>query len=668
MRKAAFYLRMAAQNLRKNALFYLPFGFTGAGCAAMCYIMWYLRYNELIDTMPGSMYVSSMLAMGSGVMVFLVAWIMLYANGFVMKRRRKELALYNILGMEKRHVAILQGLEMVFLYAGCVIAGVAGGALLSKLVLMLLLNLLRFPVPLGFAFCVRGAQETAVGFAVLFAFLYLKNLWQMRSLSPIELLHSGSAGEREPKSHRLLALFGLLALAGGYGLSFFVEDAVLVILLFFVAVALVILGTHCLFGAGAVVVLKALRRNKVFYYKPRNFTAVSGLLYRMNQNAKGLANICVLATTVLVSVATTVCLYAGTEDSLARNFPDEIRLSVGLEPERFLESDFTGMDRAVQAAAAEYGCTPEEITTHVRTSLTAWRDGGQCVVNESVSPDQPNAFALFVVTAEDYARAAGEQVALAADEVLWYGAGDVPEGLTVGASRFRIAGSATRYPYAMDANGSARGIVVADRAVLYGLYQYRVSIGQGKPTLYYGAALNPKNLNEDTLLACSAAVHAAAEKTASQNGSYLPDSVNTPTRAAVRDEYYNMYGSFVFLGIFLAIMFMMATVLIIYYKQISEGYEDRERFVILQKVGMSAAEVRGTIQSQVLMVFFLPLAVAALHMAAAFPMLFRMVGMFGITNGRLFMGCMAVTLAVFAVCYVAVYMVTARKYYKIVRM
>lgn len=668
VRKAAFYLRMAAQNLHKNALFYRPFALTSSGCAAMCYIMWYLRYNELIEKMPGSTYISTMLTMGSGIMVFLVVWIMLYANSFVMKRRRRELALYNILGMEKRHVAVVLGLETVFLCAGSVVAGVAGGALFSKLVLILLLNLLRFQVPMGFSFCWKGAQQTAIGFAALFGFLYLKNLWQMRTLSPIELLHSGSAGEQEPKSRRLLALFGVLALGAGYGLSFFTEQPALVILLFFAAVALVIIGTHCLFGAGSVVVLKGLRRNKKFYYKPRNFTAVSGMLYRMNQNARGLANICILATTVLVSVATTVCLYAGAEESLARNFPDEIRITASLEPENYLAADFTPLDRAVQEAAAVYGCAPGEVATHARTTLSARWNGSGCEVNEKVSADAQDAFSLFVVTAEDYTRTTGEAVSLQAGEVLWYGGGALPDSLAVGGETFAVAGRAEQYPHRMDPSGTSCGIVVADRAVLYAMYEYRVSIAQGKPSILYEAALNPTRLDEQTLIACGEALRAAVEQAAGEGRICQVGSAKNYTRAAVRDEYYNMYGSFVFLGIFLAIMFMMATVLIIYYKQVSEGYEDRERFVILQKVGMSAAEVRRTIQSQVLMVFFLPLAVAALHMAAAFPMLLRMVGLFGITNGRLFLGCMAATLAGFGACYVAVYVCTARKYYKIVRM
>ena len=340
MTKLALYFRLAGQNLIKNRQYQFPFFLTGAGCAAMCYLIRFLNYNKGINEMYGAVYVAQMLALGSIIMGFLMIWIMAYANGFVIRRRGRELALYNILGMQKGNVAVVLGLEMLALCAGCILAGVAVGALFSKLALMLLLRLMQFEVPFGFSFSLAGAWQTAVIMGILFFCLYLFDLRQVWKASPIDLLHSDQVGERQPKSNWLLALFGLVALGAGYYIAAATTDLLMIILLFFLAVALVIVGTHCLFGAGSVVVLKLLRKNRRFYSQPRHFTAVSGMIYRMNQNARGLANICILATTVLVSVATTVCLYAGIGTTLDNMYPNAIGMSGPCDGELYRESDF----------------------------------------------------------------------------------------------------------------------------------------------------------------------------------------------------------------------------------------------------------------------------------------------------------------------------------------
>ena len=676
MHKLSFYPRMALRNLRQNRLFYGPFALTAAVCTGMCYIMRYLSYNDLLQTMRGASYIVMMLGLGSFIMIFLAVWIMAYANGFVIRRRKRELALYNILGMEKRHIARVLGIETLFLYLGCTLTGILGGALFSKLVLLGLLKLIKYDITMGFNFCWQGAAETAVGFAVLFFALYLYNLRQVQKASPIELLHGGEVGEKEPKSRFLLALFGLLTLGGGYALSLFTENALLAILLFFVAVALVIIGTHCLFGAGSVVALKALRKNKKYYYQPRHFTAVSGLIYRMNQNARGLANICILATTVLVSVATTVCLYTGIDGAVKKNFPNEIELRTLYEEGRYMDADPAALDNAVQAVADRYGCPAGSLDAYDMLTLATRYDSAQGLYQVIDNGGVPATDIFVIYTLAEYNAFSGQSATLAPGEVLFYGKGELADDgtLTIGNRHFTVKQRLDRF--AKEQSDYEQGgvpmryLVVADRETLYQFYQQwqTQSAGNWPTAINRMIDLNPGTLDETAIQNLAAEIGGNALTVVNENGNFVDKNAYVFCQAGMFAEYYNMYGGYVFLGLFLATMFMIATVLIIYYKQLTEGYDDRERFVILQKVGMSAEEVRGTISAQVRLVFFLPLGVAGLHVAAAYPMLMRLVSAFGITDSGLFIACILGTLAVFTVCYVAVYAATAKKYYRIVRM
>ena len=666
MTKLALYLRLAGQNLVKNRQYYFPFFLIGSACTAMCYLMLFLTYNDSVMEMRGAAYVLLMLGLGSVIMAFLSVWIMAYANGFVIRRRNRELALYNILGMQKSNIAAVLGFEMLFLCLACVAASLALGALFSKLMLLVLLRLMRFEVVMGFSFSIPAAWQTAAAMAMLFFCLYLFDLRQVRRADPINLLHSDRVGEREPKSRWLLALFGLVTLGAGYYIAATTTDIAMVILLFFVAVALVIVGTHCLFGAGSVVALKALRKSKRFYYQPRHFTAVSGMIYRMNQNARGLANICILATTVLVSVATTVCLYAGIGTTLDNMYPNAIGLSGPCDGELYRESDFDDWNARLEEVAAGYGVTPDQYAGFPLLLVDTHYAEGTFVADVPIDQVEPSGWTLQMMPASDYTRLTGEQVSLQPGQVLACG---LPEGLsdfTVGGVPMTAVGQCSAFP---PVDGQYIGdnvvcLVVADWDTLNGLVSSIETTGNGYlPPVWYFVVCNPEGLTDDQVQHCAADMLHAADP--------LPDGLKRVvafTRSYMRDQMYSMNGSFVFLGIFLAVMFTMATVLIIYYKQLSEGYEDRSRFLILQKVGMSAAEVRATIRSQVLMIFFLPLIMAAIHLAAAFPMLFRLISAFGVADQGLFVLCCLVTLGVFALCYVAVYALTAKKYYAIVKM
>lgn len=665
MNKWKLYLRMGTRGVVSNRQLYLPYSLAAAGCAAMCYLLRYLNYSELVATMRGGEYVRLMLSLGSIIMVFLVVWIMAYANGFVMNRRARELALYSVLGLRRRDIAAIHGVETALLYLGSTAAGLAAGALFSKLALAFLLRLMLTPIPLGFSFSLVGAAESALAFAALFIWFYLRDLRRICRTKPIELLHAGQMGDREPKSRVLPALLGVVTLGGGYAISFFTTDLLMVIVLFFAAVALVIIGTHCLFGAGSVVLLKALRRNKKFYYHPRRFIAVSGLIHRMNQNARGLANICILVTTVLVSVATTVCMYAGIENTLDKNFPNEIMVSGFCDTDALAGTDYTCLDDLVAESVAPWTDAPTQ--GFAFCSLGARKtEAGYASVN---SNDPTGQTGFYLISAGDYTALTGQAANLEPGTalILWPdgGSGD----LVLDGVSWKNAGQPVQWPrantYFPSAEVGTVWVVLPGREDLAATVRAAEAAGT-RADAHYSVLLNPTGLTEEELIACADGIF-----------DVLPEEGDTPgfsggvyifDRAGMRVQYYQMNGSFVFLGVFLAMMFSLATVLMIYYKQLSEGYEDRGRFVILQKVGLSAGEVRAAIRTQVLGVFFLPLAGAAVHLAAAAPILMRMISVFGLADAPLFWLCAAGTLGVFALCYTGVYALTARQYYRIVRM
>ena len=666
MRKLRLLGRLAVQNLTNNRQETFPFALTGAFCAAISYIMWYLTYSDFVGSMRGGSYVALILLLGRLVMVFLSVWILAYANRFVMRRRQRELALYHVLGLEKRDIAAILGLETLLLWLFCTAGGVAVGVLFSKLVLLILLRLVQFDVILGFSFSLPGLLQTALSMGVLLAALYLYNVVQLGKAKPIELLHAEQVGEREPRTRIPQAVLGVAALGLGYYISASTTDLRMVISNFFIAVVLVIWGTHLLFGAGSVALLKLLRRNKAFYYKPRNFTALSGLIYRMNANAKGLANICILVTMILVSVATTFALYAGMAQTLDTLHPHEITVTIDHDLPAVQDDAMDDVITAMQQAAAPYTTAPGKGYLLWGEIVVPDAEGNFAVSTNFVTTGH-NDYVISMMTAADYDALYGTTTALDPGTALVSGLPAGQTTLTVEGMTWQVVGQAQELPHkAASANRQYLNVVVPDRDPLFAVPAHAKANG----ALYTGTAdyywvLDPTGLSEQQMADCAAAIQDAAQQASGAEDWY---DCKAETRAEKQQDYYNLYGSFVFLGLFMAVMFTMATVLMIYYKQLSEGHEDRGRFLILQKVGMGAGEVRATIRKQVLLVFFLPLATAALHLVAAFPILLVMLQMLGGVDLVLFRQVAALTFAVVAACYVVVYLFTAKKYYQLVRM
>ncbi len=672
MRKSGFFPRLALVNLVRNGRFYGPYLLSCLVTAAMYYILLFLAYNQGLDNVRGAMYLKSFAGVGCFVAALLSAVILLYANSFVMKRRQRELGLYNILGLEKRHIARMCLWETLFCTAVTLVGGILLGILFSKAVILLLLKLARVPAQFGMEISFRGIWETVVLFGVLFFCTLLKNLWVLSRSKPVELLRSASAGEREPRTKWILVVLGVLTLGGGYFIAITTKNPIEAMVFFFGAVFLVIIGTYCLFTAGSIAVLKRLRANPKFYYQTRHFTAVSGLLYRMKQNAVGLASICILSTMVLVTVSTTIAMNIGLEDSLNEMFPYDIEFLQDLENQ---PGDPMEHMREVEAAAgASGGFTESRYYTRywvycgIRGDEIALNLGQDCTRTE-----------VEVVTAEDYARLTGRDVILAPDEVL-----ACPRNLPGFPADFTISAYFSDTPagaLAADDDRTALPFHVREEITEVIHHATTTLLGAEDSRLFLVVSdretaerimdLDTSRSARQFRVQMNLTAKGYQEKLAQTESlvyilSQRDDGVGFTSKQDNAQEFYTMYGGFLFLGIFLGLLFLLATVLIIYYKQISEGYEDQRRYLILRQVGMSRKEVNVSIHSQILLVFFLPLGAAALHVVMAFPMLSKMLELFNLFDVKLFALCAVGTLAVFCLIYALVFVLTARAYSRIV--
>lgn len=655
MRKSGFYPKLALTNILRNGQFYLPYFLACSGTAAMFYILCFLTWSDLIGTLRGGNIVQSMLYLGCIVVALFSVVLIFYTNGFLMKRRRRELGLYNILGMEKRHIARLLCCESLLLGGSSIMAGIAVGILLSKLMLLVLLKLLKLNAAMGFSVSGSGVLNTVLLFATIFLATLLLNLARIYLAKPVELLFSDTVGEGEPKAKWVLVLIGILTLAAGYGIANVVKQPLSALLLFFVAVILVIIGTYCLFTAGSIALLKRLQANKKFYYRPEHFTAVSGLLYRMKQNAVGLASICILSTMVLVTVSTTVCLYLGAEDALTSRYPTDVLATCDLEQDG---APTTPMEvkAAVEQAVAGAGRTASNVRDYTYLTFTAKLSGNTLVLDPSDSATGQYRV-VVVLTAAEYGRLTGQRPSLQADEVLSYSADrQLPKLFYLGQVPYHIVQQLDDLPAIGNTSAyitSVQYLVVANDQVLKTWNQMQQeAYGKQASGLTYEMIFNLDGTDQQKS-ACADTISALG-------------GVSASCRQSESAEFYALNGGFLFLGLFLGLLFGTATVLIIYYKQISEGYEDQRRFQIMQKVGMSEQEIRRSVCSQILMVFFLPLAAAAIHIAAAFNMITRILVVFSLTNVKLFALCTLGTLVCFSIIYALVYWATAHTYYKIV--
>lgn len=669
------YVKLAATNIKNNKQFYLPYLLTGVLSVAMFYLMMAMKENPGLESLGGGADdIRMILAMGVFVVGVFVCIFLFYTNSFIMKRRKKELGVYNILGMEKKHIAKVMFLETLFTMIVAIGGGLGFGIAFNKLLTMTLYRLTDVELNVPFYISGAGCRFTVELFVLIYGAAFLYNIMQVKLANPIELLHGSNTGEREPKTKVLMTIIGLVSLGAGYYMAVNTPNALAAISNFFVAVMLVILGTYCLFTAGSIALLKLLRKNKKFYYQTKHFTTVSGMIYRMKQNAVGLANICILSTMVLVTVSTTVCMYIGVEDGIKTRYPAEISISADYTS---LPQQAEEIEEMATASLKESGRTITNQVSYLNVYFTGIRNGNEITVSGTDSSDvmdMTNLVVVYLTTKENYEAQTGVQVVdLNADEIAVASMSSFKNETVVFVGDEYAVKESRSAAEDFDEESVAIDVfyfIVSDQAALeetIALLQDNLTNSGTSLQICYDWLIDIDGTGTEKQEAAAAMVQRISDW---ENGSAEKEdgflSTYIETRESARGTFYRLYGALFFLGLFLGTLFLMVTVLIIFYKQISEGYEDKERFAIMEKVGMSNEEVKRAIRSQVLMVFFLPLVVAIVHVCVAFPMIRLLLEALNLTNMPLFMGCVAGTALVFAIIYLIVFFLTSRSYYKIV--
>lgn len=659
------YTKLAITNIKNNRQFYFPYLLTGIITVAMFYIMCALESNPGIQSMPGAKDLGLILRLGIGVIGIFAVIFLFYTNSFIIKRRKKELGIYNILGMEKRHIAKILSKEAFFTAIIAIGGGLVTGVLFHKLACMLLYRMIGFNGGITFSFSKKGVMITAILFAIVYLLTYIYDLFQVQLANPIELLQSGNKGEREPKTKAIMAVLGVLCLGTGYFIAITTKNPIKALTLFFVAVILVIIGTYLLFTAGIIALLKILRRNKGYYYQTKHFTSVSGMIYRMKQNAVGLANICILSTMVLVAVSTTVSLYVGVEDIMKERYPNEINIRAYYDTGAPSEDSIAPI---VEKSVKESGRKIRHEEDYLELYFAAIKDQGQYSLDkEKVKTAGDRVSGFVVLTREDCKKKYNEEIPeLAENEVALFTIKKtdmdtlVLENRSYHVKEIKQFQNTEDFETIADIMDEYYYVIVNDVQDMERLWQLQKDIYQE----------NSSSISRQVRLDIDGDSEQKKECFENIKTALGPEQAKAriliDSRQSSLDEFYQIYGGFLFLGLFLGILFLMITVLIIFYKQISEGYDDKERFSIMEKVGMSNDEVKATIRSQVRAVFFLPILMAAIHVGMAFPMIKRLLSLFGLSNTALFAGCMAGTILVFVLIYLLVFLKTSKTYYKIV--
>ena len=665
------FSRLAKQNIRNNKSTYIPYMITCIFCIAMIYMMEFLRDCPTLDQAVRQADEVRMIVFTGEIVVEIFCIIFLiYSNSFLMKRRQKEIGLYNILGLERNHIGIVMFLETIITSIGSLAGGIATGIIGSKLALLLLLKLLHIPSVLGFYISVKGIFTCLFMFGIVFLMILFLNLAKIHLSRPVELLRGNNTGEKEPAAKWLMALIGFICLGAGYYLAVTTESPIKAITIFLLAVILVMAGTYLLFTAGSIVILKFLRLRKSFYYRTGNFISISGMLYRMKQNAIGLASICILSTGVLLMISMTVSIYFGMNDIMLNRYPYDVDMSVTSISEEECQTAIEAFEKAI----ADNKVPVEKSVEEIYLDIVCSKNGDQILIKPTNTiRNSDSVLVLSLLDQAEYERLTGISANLNDGEIFaWYPSAVQKDSVTVDEKEFTVKKWMDKNPLTCGEDA------VSDNAVLVVTDEDFKKFDEMRTEMYKGVSSAPAG--EDLTL------HLGLDITGSETdkidfGTPVMETVkdlkksgglseNAWIISGIRQQEYESYyadnGSLLFIGIFLGSLFLMGTAMIIYYKQISEGYEDQKRFEIMQKVGLSRREVRSSVRRQILMVFFLPLLMAMLHITMAFPMIRRLLLLFGMTNTKLFIGCTAGTVLIFAVVYGLIYLITARSYYHIV--
>ncbi len=675
--KMGFYLRLALDGMRKNRRLYLPYLLTCAGMVMMFYILSALAYSPLMETMRGGSAMSMILTLGTFVMALFSLLFLLYTNAFLARRRNREFGLYNILGMNKGNLSRILLWETLLSALFALVAGLAGGLLFSKLAELFLLHMAGEKAGYALSVAPQSIAAALVFFGAIFALILVLSVARVGISKPLDLLKSDAAGEKPPKANWLFALAGAVLLGAAYYLAVSIDEPLTAVLIFFVAVLMVIVATYLLFIAGSVTLCRLLQKKKSYYYKPAHFVSVSSMAFRMKRNGAGLASICILATMVLVMLSSTSCLYFGGDDALHGQCPYDIMAKARFSaPEDCTQETLSRLCGMIHDAT---GGREDGVVAFTALDTSGYfadgameLDGVTRYVDVSTSEAMmENIRSVYILPLSDYNRLAETELTLSPGEAMIWSSG-APyrhDTFTIkGCRTLRVQGALQELPFRVSSSDT---LVTAYFVVVPDWTDYATEISDYVESLHQTLlTASPRQYVYFDLPGVddNAQVKIGQELDSALRTRMTPEpyGVGVDTLAGNRSDFFSMYGSLFFLGIILSIVFIAAAALIIYYKQLSEGYEDQRRFDIMQKVGMTKKEIRRAVNSQVLTVFFAPLLLAGLHLAFAFPFVQKIIRLFGVLNTTLLIVTNVVCFLAFALFYVFVYRETAKTYYAIV--
>lgn len=647
-----FFTKLAITNIKNNLKLFMPYILMNIGIITLFFIMNAISQNPGLMEMSGGRDLKLILVFGNYVIGIFSLVFIFYTNSFLAKRRKKEIGLYNILGMGKKHLGIMMFIETIFIAVLCLVAGILSGVVLSKLMFLVMLKIIAFSVPIAFTITIGTITLTITFFSAVFIVTLFYNLAHIHLSNPIELLKGSQVGEREPKTKWFMTLIGLVTLGAGYYLAQSVEAPLQAMQVFFIAVVLVMIGTYLLFTTGSITALKGLKKNKTFYYQSKNFISVSGMIYRMKQNAIGLSNICILSTAVLVTLSTTFSLYVGLEDVLKERYPQDVIITAY----DFEQTNRDAIDLIVDETSKKYDVTLEDLKSYTSISLFISKEKDAFNVSNDYMNELGYMFTL--VSVADYNAMYGDNRSLEEDEILLYTASE-----NYGFTELKLNGDTFKVVDELDTFADIKKkknaivneyyLIVKDAEAFYSKYE-----NFENDTMSFIYQFNLPNDFENQY-----AFETDLEASVNRNLT----AAHMESRLLSKQGFFQLYGGMFFIGIFLGTLFLMATVMIIYYKQVSEGYDDKSRFEIMQKVGMSVPEIKRSIKAQIIMVFFLPLLFAMIHIGFAFKVITKLLAVFNFYNIPLFFLCTVGTIFTFAIIYMVVYFFTAKAYYKIVK-
>lgn len=651
--------KLAVTGILKNKEAYFPYLAASIFSVFIYFVFSSILQNDIMRTLPKAAYILILMNIGLVLLGIILVPFLFYTNSFLIKRRKKELGLYSILGMEKYHIGIMMFYETIIIYLVAVVIGVIFGMVFSKMIFLLLLNMTKLPVDISFPFQIKALKGTIIFFAFVYFLNLITNLLQVGKANPTELLQGGKKGEKELKHLWIPAIIGVAALGMGYKTAITAQIDEMIFLNFFVAVFLVIIGTYFIFTSGSIVLFKVLKKQKHFYYKPKNFVTISGVLYRMKKNAASLVNICIFSTMVIITLLCTISLYIGTDEILEYEYPCDMELS-------FYEEDYQKekVENIIETMKQKHAITIEQQFeyTYQRILLEQIENYFRAIPEEGGNSKNFNWVRFF--TLEDYNREMKENESLEENEILCFSNGsdfNVSE-IQIGEEVFSVKKELKELGLEgkkEENNYSKRYfIIVKDKEILDRITNNFLERGVGnrKHDLLFSISGEEKEREEFIK---------EVEQALTEEGSF--ESFSFRNGIENRDITVSMNGGLLFIGIFFGIVFCMCLILILYYKQITEGYEDKDKFEIMQKVGMSDKEVRGTIKRQILLIFFMPLFGAILHTIIAIKMIEGLLAVLYLFNHHLILTCTFIIILTFSIFYLIAYLFTSKTYYRIVQ-